>query len=53
MPLRRMVLEAKMRWRIERDCQDLKQDLRLGHYEGQGWRGSTTMAVWRSLPMAS
>jgi hypothetical protein len=28
-----------MRWRIERDYQDLKQDLWLGHYEGRGWRG--------------
>src|SRR6188768_507239 len=37
--LRRMVLEAKMRWRIERDYQDLKQDFGLGHYEGRGWRG--------------
>jgi SRSO17 transposase len=38
-PLTRMVYEAKMRWRIERDYQDLKQDLGLGHYEGRGWRG--------------
>jgi SRSO17 transposase len=38
-PLQRMVFEAKMRWRIERDYQDLKQDLGLGHYEGRGWRG--------------
>lgn len=38
-PLKRMVYEAKMRWRIERDYQDLKQDLGLGHYEGRGWRG--------------
>ena len=38
-PLARMVYEAKMRWRIERDYQDLKQDLGLGHYEGRGWRG--------------
>jgi SRSO17 transposase len=38
-PLQRMVLEAKMRWRIERDYQDLKQELGLGHYEGRRWRG--------------
>ncbi|MDP3083884.1 MAG: IS701 family transposase [Rubrivivax sp.] len=38
-PLERMVLEAKMRWRIERGYQDLKQDLGLGDYEGRGWRG--------------
>jgi hypothetical protein len=38
-PLQRMVLQAKMRWRIERDYQDLKQDLGLGDYEGRGWRG--------------
>ena len=38
-PLQRMVLEAKMRWRIERDYQDLKQDLGLGDCEGRGWRG--------------
>ena len=33
------VRHAKRRWRIERDYQDLKQELRLGHYEGRGWRG--------------
>ena len=36
-PLQRKVYEAKMRWRIERDYQDLKQE--LGHFEGRGWRG--------------
>ena len=27
------------RWRIERDFQDLKQEIGLDHYEGRGWRG--------------
>jgi SRSO17 transposase len=29
----------KMRWRIERDYQELKQEIGLGHFEGRGWRG--------------
>jgi len=28
-----------MRWRIEWDYQELKQEFGLGHYEGRGWRG--------------
>lgn len=30
---------VKMRWRIERDYLELKQELGLGHYEGRNWRG--------------
>jgi SRSO17 transposase len=36
---RRLVEVAKMRWRIERDYQELKQEVGLGHYEVRGWRG--------------
>jgi SRSO17 transposase len=38
-PLARLVGLAKLRWRIERDYQELKQELGLGHFEGRGWRG--------------
>jgi SRSO17 transposase len=37
--LRDLVRLAKQRWIIERDYQELKQELGLGHYEGRGWRG--------------
>lgn len=35
----RLVNLAKLRWRIERDYHDLKQEVGLGHFEGRGWRG--------------
>ncbi len=35
----RMVELTKLRWRIERDYHNLKQELGLGHYDGRGWRG--------------
>lgn len=38
-PLEDLVRLAKLRWRIERDYQELKDELGLDHYEGRGWRG--------------
>ena len=37
--LQRLVYFAKLRWRIERDYQELKQEVGLGHFEGRRWRG--------------
>ena len=34
-----LVDATKLRWRIERDYQELKQEVGLGHFEGRGWRG--------------
>jgi SRSO17 transposase len=36
---RPLVTLAKLRWRIERDYLELKQEIGLGHYEGRKWRG--------------
>jgi SRSO17 transposase len=36
---RRLIDVTKLRWRIERDYQELKQEVGLGHFEGRGWRG--------------
>ncbi|WP_264051337.1 IS701 family transposase [Methylobacterium flocculans] len=38
-PLAELVSRTKLRWRIERDYQELKQEIGLGHYEGRSWRG--------------
>ena len=37
--LKDLVKIAKHRWIIERDYEELKQELGLGHYEGRNWRG--------------
>jgi SRSO17 transposase len=37
--LSELVSLGKIRWRIERDFQELKDELGLDHYEGRGWRG--------------
>jgi len=34
-----LVCLAKLRWRIERDYQELKDEIGLDHFEGRGWRG--------------
>jgi len=37
--LKALVKMTKHRWIIERDYQELKQELGLGHFEGRNWRG--------------
>lgn len=37
--LRRLVFLAKLRWRVERDYQEMKGEVGLDHYEGRTWRG--------------
>ena len=34
-----LVRLAKIRWHIERDFQELKDEIGLDHYEGRNWRG--------------
>jgi SRSO17 transposase len=48
---RRLVDFAKLRWRIERDYQEFKQEVGLGHFEGCGWARlpSSRHALHRSL----
>jgi SRSO17 transposase len=38
-PFHDLVDAAKLRWRIERDYEELKQEVGLGHFEGRSWRG--------------
>jgi SRSO17 transposase len=38
-PIEELVRVAKLRWRIERDYQELKQEFGLDHFEGRSWRG--------------
>jgi SRSO17 transposase len=37
--LQKLVRTAKARWIIERDYEELKQEVGLDHFEGRGWRG--------------
>lgn len=34
-----LVAKTKLRWRVERDYQELKDEIGLDHFEGRGWRG--------------
>jgi SRSO17 transposase len=36
---RHLVRLAKLRWRVEQNYQQLKEELGLDHYEGRGWQG--------------
>jgi SRSO17 transposase len=36
---RALVDAARLRWRVERDYEELKQEVGIGHFEGRGWRG--------------
>jgi SRSO17 transposase len=38
-PMRDLIALTKLRWRIERDYQELKDEIGLDHFEGRGWRG--------------
>ena len=38
-PIKQLVGLAKLRWRVERDYQELKQEVGLDHFEGRGWVG--------------
>jgi SRSO17 transposase len=38
-PHDQLIRLAKLRWRIERDYQELKDEIGLDHFEGRGWRG--------------
>jgi SRSO17 transposase len=44
---------AEHRWIIERNYQELKQELGLGHFEGRGWRGYHHHALCASRPTGS
>ena len=37
--VRSLVRLAKLRWRVERDYQEMKQEIGLDHFEGRSWRG--------------
>ena len=38
-PLKQLVRLTKLRWRVERDYQEMKGEVGLDHFEGRTWRG--------------
>jgi SRSO17 transposase len=38
-PLKTLVRQAKLRWRIEHDYREMKTGLGLDHFEGRTWAG--------------
>ncbi len=38
-PLKELVRLSKLRWRVERDYQEMKGEVGLDHFEGRTWRG--------------
>ena len=49
--LKSLVKMAKHRWLIERDYEELKQELGLGHYEGRGVVAAFTITLHYVLPL--
>ncbi|CAL9337189.1 hypothetical protein SUDANB15_00187 [Streptomyces sp. enrichment culture] len=39
MPLATLVRPARLRWRVEHDCREMKQALGLAHFGGRTWTG--------------
>jgi SRSO17 transposase len=37
--LKELIRTLKLRWRVERDYQEMKGELGLDHFEGRSWRG--------------
>ena len=54
-PIEVLVDTAKLRWRIERDYEELKGELGLAHFEGRSWRGRGAVhrSLWLPDPRAS
>ena len=57
-PIDVLVDTAKLRWRIERDYEELKSELGLAHFEGRSWRGfhhhaTLCIAAYGSHPRTS